>query len=414
MEEFIILFVVILSMSEVQGNAVSDVRRIVRENYIEVLAVAVVFVFLLDLLNSLRVGSLSISTLLIFIWDGLVIGIALGLAGIGLSMTYSILGFANVAHGDTMTTGVFLGWGVVFVASGGGDVGFGERFLLGVSGDLFATDLGLSLLNSPLLILLGLVVTGVLSGLLAFGIDRLVFRPLRDADSLMVLTASVGVAFALRYLIVFFYTPTQRSLVVQPETLAIGRSNGGLALAGTRESLVSGDVIGRLPLPGVDGTGLLLQINAHQVLLVIVAVLVMIGIHLLLQRTKLGKSMRAMADNEQLARSRGIPTERVITWTWLIGGGATGIAGFLIVLERGTLNFQFGWLLLLLIFASVILGGIGSIYGAIAGGIIIGLMTTVSLVWLPEATLARPFAFVVMILVLLVKPQGIFGGRIVG
>jgi branched-chain amino acid transport system permease protein len=124
--------------------------------------------------------------------------------------------------------------------------------------------------------------------------------------------------------------------------------------------------------------------------------------------------MRAMADNRDLARARGIPTERVIRWTWLIGGGITGVAGFLITLERGTISFQFGWLLLLLIFAAVILGGIGSIYGAIVGGLIIGLATTVSLVWLPEATLARPAAFFIMIVALLVRPKGLLGGRLVG
>jgi len=372
-------------MSKRRANRAAELTRLIRSNRIEVIALLVVLVFTVDLLNSLFTGELPLSRLLTFVWDGLVIGLSLGLAGIGLSMTYSILGFANVAHGDTMTTGVFLGWGIIFVAAGAGESGFGELFLLGVGGDLFASDLGLSLFNTPLFILLGILISGILTAVIALAIDRVVFRPLRDADSLMVLIASVGVAFALRYLIVFFYKPRQRSVAVEPETYAI---------------------------PG--GSGTLLQVNAHQLLLVTTTILLMAGLHLLLQRTKLGKSMRAMADNEELARSRGIPTERVITWTWLIGGGTTGIAGFLIILERGTMGFQFGWLLLLLIFAAVILGGIGSIYGAIVGGVIIGLMTTVSLIWLPEATLARPFAFLVMICVLLIKPNGIFGGKVVG
>lgn len=372
-------------MSGARANTPARFKRLIGENRIEVIAVLVVLVFAVDLLRSLLTGELPAARLLTFIWDGFVIGLSLGLAGIGLSMTYSILGFANVAHGDTMTTGVFFSWGLIFLAAGGTNVNIGERLLLGVGGDLFASELGLSLFNTPVLILVGIVVAGVLTALIALGLDRLVFRPLRDADSLMMLIASVGVAFALRYLVVFFYKPRQRSVAVQPQTFPIGGSADPL-----------------------------LQVDAHELLLVGTTILLMVGLHLLLQRTKLGKSMRAMADNEELARSRGIPTERVITWTWLLGGGTTGVAGFLIILERGTMSFQFGWLLLLLIFAAVILGGIGSIYGAIVGGIVIGMMTTVSLVWLPEATLARPFAFLVMIGVLLVRPQGIFGGRIVG
>jgi branched-chain amino acid transport system permease protein len=157
-----------------------------------------------------------------------------------------------------------------------------------------------------------------------------------------------------------------------------------------------------------------LNVNTHKVVLVVGAATLMFGVHLLLQRTKLGKAMRAMADDVDLARARGIPTERVVRWTWIIGSATTGIAGYLIVLERGTIGFLFGWQLLLLIFAAVILGGIGSVYGAILGGLIIGLTSTVSLVWLPEATFTRPVAFFIMIVVLLVRPQGLFGGRDVG
>jgi branched-chain amino acid transport system permease protein len=117
-----------------------------------------------------------------------------------------------------------------------------------------------------------------------------------------------------------------------------------------------------------------------------------------------------MADNEDLARVTGIPTERVVRWTWVIGGGLTGAAGFLIALERGTISFQFGWVLLLLIFAAVILGGIGSVYGAIVGGIVMGLASSVSLVWIPSE-FSNVAAFAIMIFVLLYRPEGLFSGR---
>ena len=391
-----------------------EFRQILRNNVLEILSVALIALFFVDLLNSLSNGTLALSRLMTLVWDGLIVGLALGLAGIGLSMTYSILGFANVAHGDTMTAGAFIGWGVVFLITGLGNAPLGELLLLGLGGDLSASDLGISLLIRPLAVFLGIVLTGAITAGIALALDRYVFRPLRDASSLIVLIASVGVAFLLRYLIVFFYSPSQRALAVVPEAVALGTFNGFPVVSASRQALQNGESFLTFPFAFGGGTSVLLQIDAHEMLLVVVTVLLMLGLHLLLQRTKLGKSMRAMADNESLARSRGIPTERVIRWTWIIGGSTTGIAGFLIVLERGTMSFQFGWLLLLLIFAAVVLGGIGSIYGAIVGGIVIGLTTRLSLIWLPEATFARPVAFLIMILVLVVRPKGLFGGRIVG
>lgn len=392
----------------------AKIQHVLRENYFGLISALVLLILFIDIVSSLQSGTLTISRLMTFIWDGLIIGLALGLAGIGLSMTYSILGFANVAHGDTMAAGAFVGWGVVFLIFGYGDAAIGELLLLGVGGDLYASDIGISALKKPLAVLVGLVLTGGITAGIALSVDRYVFKPLRDASSLIVLIASVGVAFLLRYAIVFFYKPTQRSLAVQPETAAIGTLNGFPVISASRQALQNGESFIKLPLAFGTATKVLLQIDAHEMLLVVVTTLMMVGLHLLLQRTKLGKSMRAMADNEDLARSRGIPTEKVIRWTWLIGGSTTGVAGFLIVLERGTMSFQFGWLLLLLIFAAVVLGGIGSIYGAIVGGIVVGLTTTVSLIWLPEATFARPVAFLIMILVLLVRPKGLFSGRIVG
>ena len=157
----------------------------------------------------------------------------------------------------------------------------------------------------------------------------------------------------------------------------------------------------------VDGV---VRINAHDLALVAVAGGLMLGVHLLLQLTKLGTAMRAMSDNEDLAQITGIPTERVVRAVWIVGGGLTGVAGYMFVLWKGTLGFNDGWLLLLLIFAAVILGGIGSIYGAIVGGLAIGLTASMSVIWLPSA-FSRAAAFFVMIVILLVKPEGIFSGR---
>lgn len=389
-------------------------REFLGNNWFEMVVGLVLLGLALDLIRSLLNGSLPIARLITFAWDGLVVGLALGLAGIGLSMTYSILNFANFAHGDVMTIGTYLGWSVVFGFVGFGEFAIEKLALLGVGSEIYASDLGLSLTGTPLGILIGLVAAAAFTAGLSLAIDRSVYRSLREVGSLMTLIASVGVAFTLRYTVVFFYTPSQQAVAVSPKTVAFGLYQGTPVVSSGIQSLQEGNRFFRLPISIGDGTVGFLQVTSHEIMLIATTVGLMVGIHLLLQQTTLGKAMRAMADNRDLARARGIPTERVITWTWLIGGGITGAAGYLITLERGTVSFQFGWLLLLLIFAAVILGGIGSIYGAIIGGIIIGLATTVSLVWLPEAALARPAAFLIMIVALLVRPKGLLGGRLVG
>jgi branched-chain amino acid transport system permease protein len=214
---------------------------------------------------------------------------------------------------------------------------------------------------------------------LALGIDRYVFKPIRDRSGITLLITSIGVAFALRYLILFVFDGSKRGVTTtQPDyTIPIGSG---------------------------------VPVGTHDVALFVIASGLMLGVHLLMQGTKLGKAMRAMADNEDLARVTGIPTEQVVRYTWIIGGGLTGVAGYMFVLWKGTLGFFDGWLLLLLIFAAVILGGIGSIYGAIAGGLVIGMTANIAIIWIPSA-FGRAAAFSVMIVILLVKPQGLFAGR---
>jgi len=396
----------------------SETLEAVRENRFRILLVLFGVLLFLDLVRSLLTGGTSASQFVTFLWDGLGIGLVLGLAGVGLTLTYSILGFANVSHGDVLTAGAFVGWSVSFLVAGIGAFGIESLVLIGPTGDLYASDVGVALLARPVAVLGGLVVAAVFTVGISLGFDRYVYRPLRKATQsgeIMLLIASIGVAFMVRYLIVVVYTPTTRAVTVTPEPLlSLGVSGGGLAVAGSESALTAGETFLTVPL-GLGGAPReLLNVNSHEALLVVGAVVIMLGIHLLLKRTMLGKAMRAMADDEQLARARGIPTEKVTRWTWIIGSAITGVAGYLIVLERGTIGFLLGWKLLLLIFAAVILGGIGSVSGAILGGLIIGVASTVSLVWLPEATLARPMAFLIMIVVLLIRPQGLFSGREVG
>nr|WP_115863804.1 branched-chain amino acid ABC transporter permease [Halorussus litoreus] len=334
------------------------------------------------LLRGLATGNVEFNNLVSYAWDGLMRGLIIGLASIGLSMTYSILNFANFAHGDYLTSGAFSGWAVTYLLAGLGEANVGSLLLVGAGGSVFGGTLGVGITTSPIAVIAGMIFAGVGTVALALFIDRFVYRPVRDEGGITLLITSVGVAFALRYLIVFVF----------------GTDVRGTTAAGS---------VPELSMFVIDGS---VKINAHDITLAVVAVGLMLGVHLLLQRTKLGKAMRAMSDNEDLARITGIPTEQVVRATWIIGGGLTGVAGYMFVLWKGTLGFNDGWLLLLLIFAAVILGGIGSIYGAIGGGLIIGLTASMSVIWIPSE-FGRAAAFMVMIVILLFKPQGIFSGR---
>ncbi len=366
------------TLARARGALASEPRTALGQVVVGLVALWMVF----DVLVGLATGSLAFSNLAELLWDGLMRGLVIGLAGVGLSLTYSILNFANFSHGDYVTTGAFAGWGVTYLIAGLGTAPAADLLLVGAAGDIFGSQLGITATSTPLAVLAGVVVAGVAAVALSLAIDRLVYEPMRAQTGITLLIASVGVAFALRYLVVFAYTTARRG------TTALG------SIAG-------------VDLVFIDGT---VGVSAHDVTLVAVTVSLMVGVHLLLQRTKLGKAMRAMADNEDLARVTGIPTERVVTWTWVIGGGLAGVAGYVLVLWTGTISFQFGWVLLLLIFAAVILGGIGSIYGAIFGGVVIGLAMNLSTLWIPT-DFARATAFAVMILILLFRPEGLFAGR---
>ena len=366
------------------ARSYEDGRRFVEENPMAAFLVIVAVVLLVDVLRQLATGGITFSRIIGLVWDGLMRGLVIGLAGIGLSMTYSILNFANFAHGDYVTAGAFSGWAVTYIIAGGfgAEANIGSLALVGSGGSVYGGALGINVVQTPIAVLAGLLVAGTFTILLALAIDRWVFRPIRGSGGIPLLITSIGVAFALRYLILFMFDSRTR----------------GTTAAGS---------VPQIRLYIWDGS---VNFTLHDLALIVVAGGLMLGVHLLLQRTKLGKAMRAMSDDEALSRITGIPTERVIRATWIIGGGLTGVSGFMFVLWKGTLSWNDGWLLLLLIFAAVILGGIGSIYGAILGGLVIGITASTAVIWIPSG-FARAAAFAVMILFLVVRPQGIFAGR---
>ena len=293
---------------------------------------------------------------------GVISGSILALGGIGVSLTYSILGFSNFAHGDIMALGAYLALGLLALFTG-----------LGLSNTPFGPlSFGFSLTLSFALAL-------GLTALAAVLIDRILYKRLRHATSVILMIASIGVALGLRNVLQFCWGP-QPQYYIEKIQLAIA----------------------------VPGLGV--RIKPDEVFIILVAVIVVTFVHYFLRHTKMGKAMRAAADNMALARVSGINTERVILWTWVIGGALAATAGILAGIENKFITPELGWQMLLSVFAAVILGGLGNPYGAILGGMVIGVSEEVSTAFIPTGY--KPaVAFAIMILILLIKPTGLLGRR---
>jgi branched-chain amino acid transport system permease protein len=214
-------------------------------------------------------------------------------------------------------------------------------------------------------------------------VEALVFRRLRARGAAIVLViASFGVALALRNLVLFVY--------------------GGVPEYYSRELQIAIRILPRDVWGGI-------RITPDQLFVLGLAATLVLVLHLLLTRSTLGRSMRAAAENPALARVAGIDVERIIRWTWAIGAALAATAGVfagLVAQVRPTLGLD----LLLPLFAAAILGGIGSVYGAVLGGLIIGLAESLS-VPLIGAEYRAATAFVILILILLVRPTGLLGER---
>lgn len=294
---------------------------------------------------------------------GIVLGSIITLGAVGLTLIYGIVNFANFAHGDLMTIGAYVAFFCVT--------------------SLFPTvglqDTPIGTLSFGWVLLLSFIPAMLITGVVAIIIDRLVYKRLRDHGVKPVILAisSLGIAFFLRGAILFVF--------------------------GADFEFFSRGIRTSWDWPfGIT-------IRPDQLVILALSWAMVIGLYAFLQSTKTGKALRAMADNPDLARVTGIATERMIILTWLIGASMAGAAGIMLGIDS-QLRPEMGWLLLLPLFAAVIMGGIGNAYGALVGGLVIGVAQQVSTNWLP-ATYKPAVAFLIMIAILLVRPQGIFGGK---
>ncbi len=310
-------------------------------------------------------------TVLGYVANGLVFSSIIVLGSIGLSLVYSIADFANFAHGDTMTVGAYAAL-VTFGAVGG---------------------LGGAVLGLPYGFFLALLVGIAAGAVVAVATERLIYEPL-TTDSIGLLITSIGVAFVYR-------------AVIQ---IGFGADFTRFEIGALR------------PIEWLIPYGI--RVTRHDVAIVASAVVLVSGLHVLLQYTDLGRKMRAMADNPTLARVSGIRTRRIRYWTWVIGAGLAAAGGVFLGLFN-QLSPRMGFNLLLVIFAAVILGGIGSVYGAMLGGFLIGMINQLTpllsrlgevLPLVPDGfgipigiEYANAIAFVIMVAVLLARPTGIAG-----
>ncbi len=276
--------------------------------------------------------------------NGVAVGSVIALAAVGLTLIYGILRLSNFAHGDFMTLGAYLTW--------------------------LANINGVNLWIAMILAAAGTVAAMMIA-------EQVLWKPMRDrrATSTTLIIISIGLALFMR--------------------------NGILLIWGGNNQ--------RYNLPLAEAQEIFgVKLPFDRLLVIGMALAAIVALHLLLQNTKIGKAMRAVADNVDLARVSGINVERVVLWTWVITGVLTALGGGMYGLIT-TVRPNMGWFLILPMFASVILGGIGNPYGAIAGGLVIGVAQELSVPWL-GSDYKLGVALLIMILILLIRPQGIFKG----
>jgi branched-chain amino acid transport system permease protein len=281
---------------------------------------------------------------------GLKLGAVIALSAVGLSLIYAVTGLVNFAHGEMVTLGAVLAY--FFHVSPGGP-------------------------RWPLVIA---AIPAILAGA-AFGWaqDRGLWRPLRKRGMglISMMVVSIGLAFTIRHLV--------------------------LVLFGGQRRLYA-DFTGQAPIEVLG-----IPMVPKHIATIVAAVFILGGIGLFLQRTKMGTAMRAVSDDADLAESSGINVNRVITLTWVLAGGLASVGGVFFAVNEGV-QWDMGLRLLLLIFAAVVLGGLGTAYGVMLGGFIVGVAVEMSTLFVPSE-LKGAVGLILLIVMLLIRPQGLLGQK---
>lgn len=280
--------------------------------------------------------------------DGIKFGAIIAITAVGLSLVFGTTKLINFAHGEFVTIGAVTAY---FLSTSPGD----------------------------LPIVLAAVLAMVVGGAVAGGFEVGLWRPLRrrGAGLIQMFIVAIGLSLLLRHLVLIVFGSRRRQY--DEYTLQTAWTLGPM------------------------------RITPRDLIITILAFLILVAVAVMLQRTRIGKAMRAVNDNRDLAEASGIDVQRVVLVVWVLGGALAAIGGVFFGLSEAIYS-EMGFELLLLMFAGVILGGLGSAYGAMIGSLVIGLVSQLSTLWFP-ASLAYMWALLAMIIVLLVRPQGILGRR---
>ena len=286
---------------------------------------------------------------------GLVFSVCLAMAALGLSMIFGTTGLTNFSHGELVTFGALVAWGI----------------------DLLPGAITLPGLGWNITVVVGVIAAFVAGGVFGWLNDRALWRPLRlrGTGVIAMMIVSIGLSILLRSIYQYIAGGTNRNY--------------------SQYSASTPWEIGPL------------LVTPRDMVVVVAGLVVLVAVSLLIQMTRMGKATRAVADNPGLAASSGINVQRVIALVWTVGVALAAMSGALLGVTQG-FDFQIGFKLLLLIFAAVVLGGLGTIWGAMVGAFVIGIFVEVSTLFIPSE-LKYVGALAVLIIVLLIRPQGLLG-----
>ena len=294
--------------------------------------------------------------------NGLVLGSMYALVALGYTMVYGIINLINFAHGDVLMVGALVSWSVVSVLADSGMPGWA-------------------------IMLLSLICAIVICMALNFTIEKVAYRPLRNAPRLAPLITAIGVSLMLQTLAMIIWKPNPKPypLLLPTDPIPIGGA----------------------------------VISVTQLLILGTTVVMLSGLLWLVHRTKLGRAMRATAENPRVAALMGVRPDMVISATFVIGAALAAVAGVMWAANYGTVQHSMGFLPGLKAFTAAVMGGIGNLAGAVVGGILLGLVEAIGAGYLGELTggvlgshYADIFAFIALILVLTLRPSGLLGERV--
>ena len=305
-------------------------------------------------------------TLLQQLVNGLVLGSIYALIALGYTMVYGVLGIINFAHGEVLMIGALVSLTLI-------------QWVMGLT----------NVLPGWLVLVLVLLITMAICAVLSYTIDRVAYRPLRNAPRLAPLISAIGMSILL-------------------QTIAM--------MVWSRDPLMYPQLLPSLPIQLFNSA---VTITGKELIIIAIAFLVMCALLLLVERTRLGRAMRATAEQTQIAALMGVNPNRVISITFMLGGALAGLAGVMIATNYGNANFYMGFIPGLKAFTAAVLGGIGNIRGAMLGGLLLGLIESLGAGYIGDLTggalgsnYQDIFAFIVLILVLVLRQSGLLGERV--